>query len=154
MLTLRASSYFFNRGRILGGGASRPPLKISRLTDAMILKFWPVIDIDKQRWFAKFQFGHLFGWYFTDQNVNLSKMTYLLIGSVNLAEICSWRLICRIKVTSGKKNWSHGYLVLCRPVCKIHMDPPPELGNYWSFWLEILTSDRYWQSGTVCKISV
>ena len=92
-LTLRASSYFFNRGSILGG-ASRPPPKISGLTSAMTLKFKPVVDMDKWRWFAKFQFGHLFCLYFTDQNVNLAKVTYWLIGLVNLAEICSWSLVC------------------------------------------------------------
>ena len=112
-LTLRASSYFFNRGSILGGGPRGPPLKISGLTSAMTLKFWPVVDMDKWRWFAKFQFGHLFGWYFTDQNVNLAKMTYWLIGLVNLAEICSWSLICRTKVISGEKKlvpWVYGTL--------------------------------------------
>ena len=30
------------------------------------LQFWPVIDIGKVRWCAKFLIGHLFDWYFTD----------------------------------------------------------------------------------------
>ena len=29
----------------------------------------------------------------------------------------------------------------------------PELRNYWSFWLEIFTSDSSWPSKTMCKIS-
>ena len=30
------------------------------------LQFWPVTDISKVRWLAKFLVGHLFDWYFTD----------------------------------------------------------------------------------------
>ena len=48
--------------------------------------------------------------------------------------------------------WLHGYLVLCRPVCKIQT--LPELRNYlMSFRLEIFISYRYWPPKTACKIS-
>ena len=44
--------------------------QISRTTSAFDLKFSPVIGIDHIRPLAKFQFGHLSGWYFTDRSVN------------------------------------------------------------------------------------
>ena len=43
---------------------------ISRTSDAIDLKFWPVVGIDNIRLCAKFDFGHLSGWYFTDRSVN------------------------------------------------------------------------------------
>ena len=78
-LTLRASSYFFYRGRILGGGGLEAPPKISGLTKAMNLKFLPVLGSDNWKWYAKFQVGHLFGVYFTDQNVKSAKIGYWAI---------------------------------------------------------------------------
>ena len=43
---------------------------ISRTRGAFDLKFSPVIGIDNIRLCEKFQFGHLFDWYFTDRSVN------------------------------------------------------------------------------------
>ena len=63
------------------GDSDFVPFNLGRFDD-------PNHDIDKWR-FAKFQVGQLFGWYFTDQNVNLAKMRHWLIDLVNLVEICS-----------------------------------------------------------------
>ena len=45
------------------------PLRNSGSTLPFDLKFSPVIGIDHLRWYAKFQFGDLRGWYFTDRSV-------------------------------------------------------------------------------------
>ena len=42
----------------------------SRCRYVIDLQFWPVIDINKVRWLAKFLISHLFDWYFTDWSVN------------------------------------------------------------------------------------
>ena len=43
---------------------------ISRTRSAFDLKFSALIGNDDIRLWAKFQFGHLSGWYFTDRSVN------------------------------------------------------------------------------------
>ena len=45
-------------------------------------------------------FGHLFHWYFTDQNVNLAKIIYWLIGLVNLVK--NWLLMADLSNKSDK----------------------------------------------------
>ena len=45
------------------------PLRNSGTTRAFDLKFSPVIGLDHLSQCAKFQFGHLRGWYFTDRSV-------------------------------------------------------------------------------------
>ena len=43
------------------------------------------------------------------------------------------------------------YCVFHRPVCKIPFRLPPYLKNHNRYWLEILTSDRYWWYKRTCQ---
>ena len=121
------SSYLFI-GDASWGGAQGPP-KISWLTKAMNLKFWPVVGRDNWGWYAKFQIGQRFGEYFTDQNAKSAQIVYLANWNSNLMHNFMLE-----KDNWPKKSWSRDFLVLSRPVCKILNDPPPEQRNYFSHW--------------------
>ena len=58
--------------------------QISSTTSVFDLKFSPVIGIDHKRALAKFQVGHVTGWYFTDRSVN-----YLLSAILSDLEVQS-----------------------------------------------------------------
>ena len=55
---------------------ARTPLWDSGFAGAFDLKYSPVIDIDHLRQCAKFQFGHLRDWYFTDRSAFYPKCSF------------------------------------------------------------------------------